>query len=524
MDGILFGVVGLLVGLAIGAVVAVVLRNQATQAKALEVRDERARAEAEAERILEDARAREREMTLAAKDESLQLREEIEREMKEQRANISRQERRIQQKEESLDRKTATLEQRDDALDGRDAQLVVRAREVEGLKAEAEQFRGQQVAELERVSSLTREEARQVLLTSVEEEVRDAANRRTREIEAEIKEDSDRRARHILATAIQRCAPDYVAENLVTAVPLPSDDMKGRIIGREGRNIRALEQALGVDLIIDDTPELIMVSSFDPVRRETARRVLAKLLQDGRIHPARIEEVTERVTADMETVIKEEGETVAYEAGVAGLHPELIRLMGRLKFRTSYGQNVLQHSLEVSIIAAGIAAEIGADVNVAKTAGFLHDIGKAVDHEVEGPHALIGAEIAQRLGRSSRIVHAIAAHHGEVAPETVEAFIVATADSISGGRPGARREMVDLYIKRLEALESIANSMPGVERSFAIQAGREVRIAVKPDIVDDLTATRIARDVVKQIEETMQYPGQIKVTVIREMRVVDYAR
>ncbi len=503
-----------LVGAAIGAAVAWLVSARIKDTRA---QDERAQAHAEAERILGAAQAKERELTLAAKDDALRLREEIEREAKEQRANIARQERRIQQREETLDRKTAQLEKRDEDLD-------LRVTEVEQVRAEAETLRARQLTELERVSNLTREDARGILLASIEDEVRDAANRRTREIEAEVKEDSDKRARQILATAVQRCAPDYIAEGLVTAVPLPSDDMKGRIIGREGRNIRALEQALGVDLIIDDTPETIMVSSFDPVRRETARRVLAKLLQDGRIHPTRIEEVTERVTSEMDTVIKEEGERVAYEANVAGLHPELIRLLGRLKFRTSYGQNVLQHSLEVSIIAAGIAAEIGADVNVAKTAGLLHDIGKAVDHEVEGPHALIGAEIAQRLGRSSRIVHAIAAHHGEVQQETVEAFIVATSDSISGGRPGARREMVDLYVKRLEALENIANSFPGVERSFAIQAGREVRIAVKPDVVDDLSATRLARDVVKKIEETMEYPGQIKVTVIREMRVVDYAR
>jgi ribonuclease Y len=512
--GIVALLAGLLVGVAIGAAVAWLLSSRIKDTRA---QDERDRAHADAERILEGARANERELTLAAKDDALRLREEIERELKEQRGNIARQERRIQQREETLDRKASQQEKRDQELDERETEVTATLAEAEGLRA-------RQITELERVSNLTRDEARGILLASIEDEVRDAANRRTREIEAEIKEDADRRARSILATAIQRCAPDYVAEGLVTAVPLPSDDMKGRIIGREGRNIRALEQALGVDLIIDDTPETIMVSSFDPVRRETARRVLAKLLQDGRIHPARIEEVTERITQEMDQVIKEEGERVAYEANVAGLHPELIRLLGRLKFRTSYGQNVLQHSLEVSIIAAGIAAEIGADTNVAKTAGLLHDIGKAVDHEVEGPHALIGAEIAQRLGRSSRIVHAIAAHHGEVQPETVEAFIVATADSISGGRPGARREMVDLYIKRLEALESIANSFPGVERSFAIQAGREVRIAVKPEIVDDLTATRLARDVVKKIEETMEYPGQIKVTVIREMRVVDYAR
>jgi len=305
---------------------------------------------------------------------------------------------------------------------------------------------------------------------------------------------------------------------------LPSDDMKGRIIGREGRNIRALEAATHVDIIIDDTPEAIMVSCFDAVRREIARRAILKLVQDGRIHPARIEEVVLKATQEVEQIMMEEGERVAYEANVQGLHPELIRLLGRLKYRTSYGQNVLQHSLECSFIAAGIAAEIGADITVAKTAALLHDIGKAVDHEVEGPHALIGAEIAKRLGRSSRIVHAIAAHHGEEEPATAEAFIVATADSISGGRPGARRDMLERYIQRLEALEGVANSFDGVDKSFAIQAGREVRILVRPDMIDDLGATRLARDVAKKIEETLEYPGEIKVTVIRETRSVDRAR
>ena len=360
--------------------------------------------------------------------------------------------------------------------------------------------------------------------SEVEFEARNLAARKIIEIEREVKEDADRRARKILATTIQRIASDYVAETTISVIALPSDDMKGRIIGREGRNIRALEQATGVDLIVDDTPEAVTISAFDPVRREVARRALGKLLQDGRIHPTRIEEIVAKTRLELEQVMREEGEKVAYEANVPGLHPDLIKLLGRLKYRTSYGQNVLAHSLETSLIAAALAAEIGADVNVAKTAGLLHDIGKAVDHEVEGPHALIGADIAKRLGRSSKIVHAIAAHHGEEEPQTVEAFIVATSDAISGARPGARREMVETYIKRLEALEGVANSFDGVEKSFAIQAGREVRILVHPESIDDLGAARLARDVSKKIEESLEYPGQIKVTVIRETRAVDYAR
>jgi ribonuclease Y len=362
------------------------------------------------------------------------------------------------------------------------------------------------------------------LVQLVEFDARNQAARRVREIEQEFKIDADRRSRMILATTLQRIASDYVAETTVTVVPLPTDEMKGRIIGREGRNIRALELATGVDLIVDDTPEAVTVSGFDPVRREIARRALAKLLQDGRIHPARIEEIVAKTQLELEQVMREEGERVAYEANVPGLHPDLIKLLGRLKFRTSYGQNVLAHSLEVSIISANLAAELGADVNIARTAGLLHDIGKAVDHEVEGPHALIGADIAKRLGRSSKIVHAIAAHHNEEEPQTVEAFIIQTADAISGARPGARREMVETYIKRLEALEGVANSFDGVEKSFAIQAGREVRILVRPNSIDDLGASRLAQDVVKKIEETLEYPGQIKVTVIRETRSVEYAR
>lgn len=474
-------------------------------------------AQRDADTILEDARAQQKEAILHGKDEALRLRSEVDQELKDRRAEVARLERRLQQKEETADKKADTLERREKTLQGQE-------REIETVRLELDGARERQRQEIERIARLSTEEAKTLLLDEIEVEVREIAGRKIRQIEQETKEEANRRAMQILATAVQRCAPEYVAESTVSVVPLPSDDMKGRIIGREGRNIRALEAATHVDIIIDDTPEVIMVSCFDAVRREIARRAITKLVQDGRIHPARIEEVVHKAQQEVEQVMQEEGEKVAYEANVQGLHPELIRLLGRLKYRTSYGQNVLQHSLECSFIAAGIAAELGADINVAKTAALLHDIGKAVDHEVEGPHALIGAEIAKRLGRSPRIVHAIAAHHGEEEPATVEAFIVATADAISGGRPGARRDMLERYIQRLEALEGVANSFDGVDKSFAIQAGREVRILVRPDSIDDLGATRLARDVAKKIEETLEYPGQIKVTVIRETRSVDYAR
>jgi ribonuclease Y len=475
------------------------------------------RAELDAQRIVEEAEAQRREIVLEAKDESIRIRNEIDKEVVNRRRELDRVERRIEQKEEQLDKKN-------DAVDRRDRNLQRKERELAAQEDELKTFRARQEEELQRIALLTTEQAREILLTRVEDDMRDMLSRRIHELEQEAKAESDKRARKILATTIQRIASDYIAESTVSVVPLPSDDMKGRIIGREGRNIRALEQATGVDLIVDDTPEAVTLSGFDPVRREVARRALQKLIQDGRIHPARIEEVVNKTRLELEQVMREEGEKVAYEANVQGLHPDLIKLLGRMKFRTSYGQNVLAHSLEVSLIAGALAAELGADVNVAKTAALLHDIGKAVDHEVDGPHALIGADIARRLGRSARIVHAIAAHHGEEEPQTIEAFIVATADAISGARPGARREMVETYIKRLEALEAVANSFDGVEKSFAIQAGREVRILVSPDKIDDLAATKLARDIVKKIEENLEYPGQIKVTVIRETRAVDYAR
>ena len=481
-----------------------------------------------ADRILEDAENQRRDASIAAKDEAMALRAELDRELTQRRKEVERIERRVEQKEETIDRKVVGLEQRE-AATRKGEQALDRLREEWDVEknrqiAEVDELRARRVTELERVARLSADDAKQELVAVVEAEARSMATRRLHEIELELHEEADRRSRKILATTVQRIATDYVAESTVSVVPLPNDDMKGRIIGREGRNIRALEQETGVDLIVDDTPEVITVSCFDPVRREVARRTLQKMLQDGRIHPARIEEVVAKTRTELDQIMREDGERVAFEANVVGLHPDLIKLLGRLKFRTSYGQNVLHHSLEVSLIAAGIAAEIGADINVCKTAGLLHDIGKAVDHEVEGPHALIGAEIARRLGRSPKIVHAIAAHHGEEEPSTVEAFIVATSDAISGARPGARREMVENYARRLEALEGVANSFEGVEKSFAIQAGREVRILVTPNAIDDIAASRLARDVVKKIEETLEYPGQIKVTVIRETRSVEYAR
>jgi ribonuclease Y len=469
------------------------------------------------DRLLAEAQAQQKEMVLEAKEEAHAIRTAAEQDARERRAEVQRMERRIQQKEENLDRRL-------EALEKRDRQLAQRDEEIERRRAEIDELIAAQRAELERISGLTEEEAAQRFLQSVEVEMREQGNRLVRQIEAQIKDEADERARRIITTAIQRWASDQVSESSVSVVPLPSEEMKGRIIGREGRNIRALEMATGVDLIIDDTPEAVILSGFDPVRREVARQALGKLIQDGRIHPARIEEMVEKARAEVDTIIREEGERAAFEAGVHGLNPDLVKSLGRLHFRFSMGQNVLRHSVEVAHLCAMMAAEMGADVNVARRAGLLHDLGKGVSHEVEGPHALIGADIAKRLGQPSKVVHAIAAHHFEEEPQTVEAFIVQAGDAISGARPGARRDTLESYVKRLEALENIANSFDGVEKSFAIQAGREVRIVVKPEDVDDLAAARMARDIVNKIEETLEYPGQIKVMVIREKRVVDYAK
>jgi ribonucrease Y len=473
--------------------------------------------EAEARLLLESARGEQKDLILRAKDEALQLRNEAEAQLRDARAGLAKQEERLQRKEENLDRKLEGLERRE-------RQVQSRERQTEQLQQEAEQFRARQRGELERISALSQEEARAIILQKVEAESRDEAARKIREIEQTTREEADKTARKIVGLAIQRCASDYVAEVTVSTVALPGEELKGRIIGREGRNIRAFEQITGVDIIVDDTPEAVTLSCHDPVRREVARVALIKLLKDGRIHPARIEEVVAKTQQEVETIMREEGERVAYEANVQGLHPDLIKLLGRLKYRTSYGQNVLHHSLECALLAAHMAAELGANISVAKTAALLHDIGKAVDHEVQGPHAMIGADIARRLGRSQAIVHAIAAHHNDEEPQTVEAFLVQAVDAISGGRPGARRESVDLYIKRLEALETVATSFSGVQRAFAIQAGREVRVLVQPETIDDLGSIHLARDVAKKIEESLQYPGQIKVTVIRETRATEYAR
>ncbi|HQW50566.1 MAG TPA: ribonuclease Y [Tepidiformaceae bacterium] len=503
---IIVGLVGLLAGAGAGLLV-----RRRTEGASLQ------QAEEQASRILTEAETRQKELLLAAKEETLTLRNSLEAELKERRTEAARVEQRLTQKEENLDRKV-------EALEGREQSVRDRETQAERLRTEAEEIRQRQATELERVSNLTVDEAREQLLAAVEVEIRDEASRRVREIEKEVEATAGQRARKILATAIQRYTSEVTAETTVSVVPIPSDDMKGRIIGREGRNIRAIEAATGVDLIIDDTPDAVTVSAFDPVRREIARQTLSMLVQDGRIHPTRIEEAVNKARRDVEATMQEAAEAAAVEAGVLNLHPEVLKVFGRLRYRTSYGQNVMRHCIETGHIAAMIAREIGADVDIARAGGFLHDLGKAVDHEVEGTHAIIGADIARRFKVRDAIAHCIEAHHEEVEPRSVEAVIVMMADAISGGRPGARRESLEAYIKRLETLEGIAKSYKGVEAAFAIQAGREIRVIVKPEVIDDLEAMRIARDVSQKIEETMEYPGQIKVTVVRETRATEYAR
>ena len=474
-------------------------------------------AQAEARRIEAEARTRQKELILEAKDEKLRLQREAEDEARARRTELAAQERRLVQRDEQLDQRTELLE-------GRDRKLIERERDLDRTKEELAKAVADQVAALERVSGLSADDAKGMLLEAVRAEAEHDAVGLARAIERGARDAAQERARDIIVTAMQRVAADHTAEHTVSVVHLPSDEMKGRIIGREGRNIRALEQATGIDLIIDDTPETVVLSGFDPVRREVARIAITKLIADGRIHPGRIEEVVAKARAEVDLVIRQAGEQAAYEAGVPGLPAEIIKLLGRLKYRTSYGQNVLNHVVETSHLAAIIAAEIGADVQVAKMGGLLHDIGKAVDHEVEGPHAAIGAQIAQRHNLPFKVINGIAAHHQEVEYACLEAPIVQVADAISASRPGARGESMDTYVKRLEDLQAIAESFTGVERSFAVQAGREVRILVRPEEIDDLTATRLARDIVKKIEEQLTYPGQIKVTVIRETRAVEYAK
>ena len=510
MPAVIAIIVGLIVGLLVGALTGFMARKRSDGTSLQQ-------AEEQASRILAEAESRQKELVLEAKEETLTLRNNVETEVRERRTEAARIEQRLAQKEENLDRKTEALEKREQAVRERGDQI-------DSLRAEAEEFRHRQATELERVSSLTMDDARAQLLAAVEIEIRDEASRKVREIEKEVEATAGIRARKILATAIQRYTSEVTAESTVSVVQIPSDDMKGRIIGREGRNIRAIEAATGVDLIIDDTPDAVTVSAFDPVRREIARQALTMLVQDGRIHPTRIEEAVAKAKRDVEATMQDAAEAAAIEAGVLNLHPEVLKVFGRLRYRTSYGQNVMRHSIETGHIAAMIAREIGADADVARAGGFLHDLGKAVDHEVEGTHAIIGAEIARRFKVKEAIAHCIEAHHEEVEPRTVEAVIVMMADSISGGRPGARRESLEAYVRRLETLENIAKQFKGVEQAFAIQAGREVRIIVRPEQVDDLEAMRIARDVSQQIEETMEYPGQIKVTVIRETRATEIAR
>ena len=471
----------------------------------------------EAERIIKEAQTEQKKLMIEAKEQSIKVRAEVDQENRGRRQELLRLEKRISQKEENLERKTDTIDQRDNNLKKKESENEV-------TRNKLEELRHQQLEKLEKVADLSKDAAKDLLLEMVEVEARDDVSRRIYETESRLKMEADQRARELVATAAHRLAADVVSESTVTAIPLPSDEMKGRLIGREGRNIRALEAATGVDLIIDDTPEVVTISSFDPVRREIAKVALQKLIVDGRIHPGRIEEIANKAKSDVEATIYSEGEQAAYKVGMSGLNPELIKILGRLKYRFSYGQNVLAHSVEVAHLAGMLAAELGADVNIAKAGGLLHDLGKAVDHEVEGTHAAIGADIAKRLGRSPQVVHAIADHHNDEGSIDLYGLIVSTADAISCARPGARRESMDRYIKRLEALESVANSFDGVEKSFAIQAGREVRILVKPDEIDDLGSLRLARDIVKKIEESLEYPGQIKVTLIRETRAVDFAK
>ena len=478
-------------------------------------------AEEEATRILNDAikaaETKKREAVVEAREEVFKIRAEADKEIKERRSDVQKQERRMQQKEEQLDRKYEAIEQREEKLNRKLKEADETLEEVHALKAS-------QLETLEKLSGLTAEEAKNFLISKVEEEARHDAALKLKEIDQQLKEEADRKAREVIALAIQRCAADHASEVTVSVVPLPNDEMKGRIIGREGRNIRALENLTGVDLIIDDTPEAITLSSFDPVRREVARIALEKLISDGRIHPTRIEEMVEKAKNEVEATIKQEGERAMFETGVHGLHPELVKILGRMRYRTSYGQNVLNHSIEVAHIAGLLAGELGANVTLAKRAGLLHDIGKAIDHEVEGSHVAIGVELAKKYRENAEVIHAIEAHHGDVEAHTVVACLVHAADAISAARPGARRENLEAYIKRLEKLEELAESFDGVEKSFAIQAGREIRIIVKPDIVKDDEMILLARDLAKKIEDEMSYPGQIKVHVVRETRAIEYAK
>jgi len=503
-------VITAVLALAVGFGLGFLIRRYTAQAR---IRRQQQRAE----RLLEKAEKKASEVVLAARDEALRIRNKAEKELERRRAGLRREEERLQRRREKLDHRQERLEQREQALNKRQSTLDKQRNRIERLRQE-------QMATLERLAGLSREEAKQELLKAVEEEARQDMARVIRQVEAEAKDEADARARKIITYAIQRMASEQVAELTVSIVPLPSDEMKGRIIGRGGRNIRSFEKAAGVDVVVDDTPEAVTISCFDPVRREIARRAMERLVVDGRIHPARIEKVIADSRKEVERIIREEGERAAYEAGVPGLHPEIIKLLGQLKFRTSYGQNQHAHAIETAKLAGMIAEELGANVEVARAGGLLHDIGKAVDFETEGTHARIGAEICRRYGVPEEVVRCVESHHHEMEQNSIEAIIVEAADAISGARPGARRESLELYLKRIHALEEIAKSFKGVAESYAIQAGREIRIIVKPEEIDDLATIRLSRDIASKLEESMEYPGQIKVTVIREVRAEEYAK
>lgn len=515
MNPIVLVLIALCVILSIASFFAGIAYRKKISEKQIGSAEEKARAIVE--EAEKNAKAKKREMTLEAKEEAHKLRAAVDAEIKDRRREISGQEKRLNQKEENLDRKTEALEKKEQSLNDR-------LRELEKKEASVEKIRQEQIESLEKIAGLTAKEAKEMLLANIESQARFEAAVMVKEIEQEAKENAEKNAKNIVASSIQKVAADHVAETTVSVVNLPSDEMKGRIIGREGRNIRTLETITGVDLIIDDTPEAVILSSFDPIRREVARVALEKLIVDGRIHPARIEETVEKARREVEQTIKQEGEAATFETGVHGLHPEIIRLLGKLKFRTSYGQNVLKHSIEVSHLAGVMAGELGLDVTLAKRAGLLHDLGKAADHEIEGSHVTIGADLAKKYKENKDVVHAIMAHHGDVEAETIVAQLVQAADAISAARPGARRENLETYIKRLQKLEEIADSFSGVDKSYAIQAGREIRVMIKPDVVTDETMLLVAKDIATKIESELEYPGQIKVSLIRETRAVDYAK
>lgn len=507
-------IISILLGIAVGIIAGYFVRKNIYESKI-------GQANSEADRIIkqaeDDSKRIHKEKLLEAQEEIHKLRTESERENKERRSDLQKFERRVIQKEEILDKKLQNLEQKETSLGDKLKNVAKKEEEIEAIKT-------QQLEKLESISGITSDKAKEIILINAERDVRREMSIMIKEIESQAKEEAEKKSREIIGYAIQKCAADHVAETTVTVVNLPNDEMKGRIIGREGRNIRTLETLTGIDLIIDDTPEAVILSGFDPIRREVARIALEKLIADGRIHPARIEEMVDKARKEVENIIKEYGEQAAFETGVHGLHPELVKLLGRLNYRTSYGQNVLKHSIEVAHIAGIMAAEIGADIRLAKRAGLLHDIGKAVDHEMEGTHVEIGMDLLKRYKESKEVIHAMSTHHGDYEPQTIEAVLVTAADAISAARPGARRETLEAYIRRLEKLEEIANSYEGVDKSFAIQAGREIRIMVKPENVSDEDIHLLARDMTKRIEDELEYPGQIKVSIIRETRAIEYAK